>query len=99
MVDSRMRPDSRARPGAGVHTRVFDGELVILDLSGGEYYALNATGTRFWRALEDGRTPREVGREIADECGVEFEAVLLDLLALGSQLLERGLLVPERSGK
>lgn len=90
-----MTVDASARfhPRPGVHARRFDAELVILDLTGGQYYGLNEVGAEIWERL--GRA-LSVG-EIVDELGARFD-VARDVLegdvrSLISELVALGLIV------
>ena len=69
----------RLRPASAVHTRLFDGELVILDLEKGEYYAFDEIGTALWHNLETGKTLEQVSEEIVALYEVKREQVLVDL--------------------
>jgi len=66
-------------------------EAVILDLKGGTYHGLNATGARIWTLLA---TPKSVG-EIRDiilrEYDVEPQRCERDLLCLLELLAAKGL--------
>lgn len=88
-------PPRRFRPASGVHTRVFDDELVILDMPHGEYLALDAIGSRLWRGLEEGKSVRDVANEIVAEYDVTLEQALADLQELTDDLIGRGLFVIE----
>lgn len=81
------------RPAPSVHTRLFDGELVILDLARGEYMALDAIGSRLWAGIEAGRSIADLAREIADEYDVTAEQARTDFETLVSELVSLGLLV------
>ena len=76
-----------------VHARQFDEELVILDLARGEYFALDQIGARLWSGLEAGRPVAQIAREVAAEYDVSFDQALADLVALGDDLVARGLMV------
>jgi hypothetical protein len=76
-----------------VHTRLFDGELVILDMARGEYLALDAIGSRLWNALEAGKTVAETAIEVVAEYDVSLEQATADLEALLEDLLAQGLIV------
>lgn len=78
-----VRPD--------VHTRMFDGELVLLDLEKGDYFGVNEVGAELWKRLAEGKSPREIARELEPQYDVEPERLLEDLVALTSELLARGL--------
>ena len=92
-----MNPSTRprVRPADAVHTRVFDGELVILDLRRGEYFALDTIGTRLWCGLEAGRSLHELAGEISGEYDVTADEVCADLVHLENELIARGLLVTD----
>lgn len=85
----------QVRCAAAVHTRVFDEELVILDLDKGQYFALDRVGTRLWSGLEAGRTLEQIAQEVAAEYDTNLERVLADLVLLGDEMVEQGLLVSE----
>jgi hypothetical protein len=82
---------SRVRCARHVFAREFDEELVLLDLTGGEYYGLDRLGARVWNGLVAGRTITEIAREIAGDYDVTLEALLADLVALVRDLAEKGL--------
>ena len=83
------------RAADSVHARVFDGELVILDLAQGEYFALDALGTCLWEGLTEGRTIGELASLVAKDYDVTEDVVLRDFTALRDELIRRGLLVEE----
>jgi hypothetical protein len=91
MTSSAVGRDETLLPVAGVHARRFDDEVVILDLAGGDYYALNTVGARVWEELVGGKTPAEIARVVAAEFQVEPERAMSDCLALIDELVTRGL--------
>jgi hypothetical protein len=94
MANSSSR--KRLSPSPSVHSRLFDGELVILDLARGEYLALDPIGAALWQGLEAGRSVEQVARDIVAEYDVDFEQALADLEALATDLVGRGLFVEAR---
>jgi hypothetical protein len=71
--------------------RELDGEAVLLNLETGQYFGLNAVGTRIWQLLiEHGRT-----QAVLDALLTEFDAepavLQSDLLGLLEQLAAHGL--------
>lgn len=89
-----LRADSRVEPRPHVHAREFDGEMVILDAEGGEYYALDELGARVWKRMEQGCTFGEVANEVHADYDVEITVLLNDLLSLGNEWIRRGLVQP-----
>jgi hypothetical protein len=74
-----------------VHARVFDGELVILDLASGNYFGLNDVGAEFWEQMCAGRSVAEAAEVLQRRYATEREALIRDLRELAEELLERGL--------
>jgi hypothetical protein len=85
-------PAGHAAAADDVHYRQFDDELVLLDLTGGHYFALNAVGARMWHSLVAGKSPAEVAGELTRDYEVELEQLTRDCVALADELVERGLL-------
>ena len=85
----------RLKPAPSVHTRVFDGELVILDMERGEYLALDPIGSALWMGLEAGRSVEDVAGDIVAAYDVSVEEATADLTALMDDLVSRGLFVVE----
>jgi hypothetical protein len=82
----------RTVPGEHVHFRKFDDELLLLDLEGGHYFALNAVGARMWLSFAAGKSPAEVVGELAPDYDVDPDILLRDCVRLADDLVERGLL-------
>ncbi len=81
----------RFRPANLVHARLFDGEMVVLHLDRGEYYALNEIGTELWSGLESGKTLAEIADSVVARFDVARDRALADLTELCNELLARGL--------
>ena len=84
--------DRRVRIPESVLSRELDGELVVLNLSGGTYFSLDPVGTRIWRLIQtcDGRL-EEVLPCLLEEFAVDEQRARTDLLTLVSTLKEHGL--------
>jgi hypothetical protein len=80
----------------GVTARQFDGEWVVLDLKGGNYFGLDEIGGRIWQYSSEGHTLGDVARLLAISYEAPVETILSDVLKLANELLERGLLQIER---
>ena len=74
--------------------RELDGEAVLLDLQSGQYFGLNAVGTRIWQLLAELRRPQPVLEAMLEEFDVPAAELEADLLQLLGQLAEHGLIVP-----
>ncbi|MDP9034837.1 MAG: PqqD family protein [Myxococcota bacterium] len=88
---------ARARCADAVHTRMFDDELVILDLAKGEYFALDEIGARLWSGLSSGKTVEQIASDVVAAYDVALEQALADLVRLADELLTRGLMVRDEA--
>lgn len=74
-------------------------EVVILDLSGGEYLSLNPVGSRIWELIEEGRSLAEIYDVVSDEYDAPRETITNDIDNLVRELTDRRLIEEEPSGK
>lgn len=72
--------------------RALGGPGLLLDAATGSYFALDPVGARVWEALEQPRTPGELGDLLARLFEVEPERCRADLVPLLGRLLAAGLL-------
>lgn len=75
-----------------VFVREFDGELVLLDLEGGDYFGLSELGLVLWNGLSAGKTPREVAAEAVALYDIDLPTMTRDFSKLTAELLSKGLL-------
>ncbi|HZU84816.1 MAG TPA: PqqD family protein [Polyangiaceae bacterium] len=85
----------RLRCADAVHTRLFDDELVILDLAKGQYFSLDPIGVLLWSGLEAGRPIEQIAADVATQYDVDASRALADLIALGDELVAEGLMVQD----
>jgi hypothetical protein len=76
-----------------VFAREFDGELILLDLDGGEYFGLNRIGKSLWEGLLAGQSVADLTSALAPIYDVDAATLARDLGALQGDLLQRGFLV------
>ena len=75
-----------------------DGESVLLNLTSGVYFGLDALGTRIWQLLSDYEVLAEIAGAIVVEYDVSEERCAADLIALVAALEQNGLVtVSERT--
>jgi hypothetical protein len=72
--------------------RLLDDESVLLNLKSGTYFGLDPVGTRRWQLLVEHGTLGRVCAELAHEYAIERDVLERDLLSLGRQLCDRGLM-------
>ncbi len=75
----------------GVVFREIEGETVLLNLESGQYFGLNAVGTRIWQLLGELGRPRPVVDALLDEFDVPPATLESDVLGLLEQLIANGL--------
>jgi len=75
-----------------VVAQVMDGQMVLLDVNGGQYYDLNASGTLMLERLLAGATREQVIAAVEDKFLASSERVAADLDALVLTLRQAGLI-------
>ena len=70
------------------------GETVILGLTAGRYYGLDAVGARVWQLIQSPTAVSDVCRTIVAEYDVEPERCETDVLALLQKMADAGLVTP-----
>jgi hypothetical protein len=79
-------------PKSVMARRVGD-EVIVLDLTGGEYFGLPDVGARIWELLLDGQSLMQVAEAITNEYDVERADAEDDVIRLVTELCDKGLLV------
>jgi hypothetical protein len=74
-----------------VSWRVLDGDALILHPEAGTLHRLNGTGTRAWELLDSSRSLSTIAAALADEYEVSAADALAQLVELGHELHEAGL--------
>ena len=83
--------DSRVSPSGHAVFREVDGEGVVLDSGSGTYFGLDSVGTRVWKLIESHGALRPVFDTVLAEYDVAPKQLKQDLLALVTQLVDKGL--------
>jgi hypothetical protein len=79
---------------AEVVARDVGGEVMILHLGTAIYFGLNDVGSRIWRLIETQQAVDAVCAAVADEFDAPPDVVRTDVVALATQLVDKGLLTP-----
>ena len=79
-----------------VHSTVLDGESVLLNLSTGRYYSLNAVGSMVWEQCVGALSLAAICSTICVRFDVTSQDAQSDLLDLIDQFRQEGLLHTER---
>ena len=83
---------TRVTTAPDVYAREFDGELVIVDLNGGEYFGLDQVGARIWDLLVAGASVEEAVTRIAATHDAPVERIRGDVVEITEKLVTHGLL-------
>jgi Coenzyme PQQ synthesis protein D (PqqD) len=67
------------------------GEAVVLNLTSGVYFGLDALGARIWQLIREQSVLHKVVASLVDEYDVTEQECLHDVLALVAQMQENGL--------
>lgn len=87
---SMSSPSVRLRES--VVAQIMDGQMVLLDTSGGQYFDLNASGTLMLEQLLAGATREQIIAAVEQKFLASGERVATDLDALIVTLREAGLI-------
>ena len=68
-----------------------EGETILLDLSSGLYFGLDATGSRIWEALQEGPTLDELVQDLRQEYEVDSDRLRREVSTLLEELQDHGL--------
>ena len=91
-LDSAFAPaDSR------VAAKVLDGELIVINLDTGYYYASTGTGVAIWQQIETGASLRQVVDALVSRYDVAADRAERDARAFVEKLALETLLVPAAS--
>ena len=72
-------------------------ETVLLDMKSKNYFRLNATASRIWESLAEGRAVDQIVGELCAEFRVEPSVAVTEVERLIGALRTRGLLEPARA--
>jgi hypothetical protein len=84
-IDSNQRFQPKTTQ---VAASIIDGETVIVHLSNGNYYSMDATGSSVWALIEQRRAVGEIAEILAAQYGVDSIQVSGDLQPLMEKLLD-----------
>ena len=91
-----MQLDDQFTVSSDVVAREVGGEMVLLDLSSGQYFGLDTVGGRIWQLLSE--RPHKLA-ELCDHIQAEFDAprekIEADLLALAKELCSHELIAAD----
>lgn len=83
----RLRADA-------VHFREIEGEIVAVDVAGGEYLAVNRSGAVLWSALVEGATLPALAAHLEDRFRIDPARARADAATFVDALDARGILEP-----
>ena len=95
-IDCTMLDRIILRPSDDVQGANMDGETVLLNVSTGRYYTLNRVGSVIWEHCTGHNSMSDIHAVLCRRFDVAPERALNDLIALVNQLVQEGLLQPER---
>jgi hypothetical protein len=85
------------RPTTGQVSTDLGGEVAILHIESGKYFALNGVGARVWELVANGSTIDDILATLLDEFDIDAERCERDLTQLLLELEERRLVEIDRT--
>jgi hypothetical protein len=88
-------PESRLRRRERVLVQRAAGTLVLLDLDGGQYYALDEVSARVWELCDGQHGVGTIVEAIGSEYDAPVETIYEDVVAFLEEMLDETLVVQE----
>jgi hypothetical protein len=89
-----ITPATRLLPHSDVLSREVDGEIVLLQVTSGLYFSLDAVGTQIWKRIpESGISLQDLRDQLLTDYDTTADRVDQDLQALVAELHEASLVV------
>jgi len=94
----RLDPDVPLRvASANVHSKVFDDEVVVLEMKSGTYFSLRRSGVDVWRLIEENASSGRIFEALGERYDAPSEEIATAVEALLSELAEAELIVGDPS--
>jgi hypothetical protein len=88
MIDSPAERQLMVSARSGHLSTEIQGETVILELSSGQYYGLNAVGSRIWQLIQSPMLVTQLVEQVLMEFEVSREELQRDIISLLEELRE-----------
>ena len=82
---------------ANVHSKVFDDEVVILEMKSGTYFSLRDSGVDAWKLIEENASAAMIAEALAERYDAPSSEIATALDSLLGELAESGLVVADTS--
>ncbi len=89
-------PNSRLKRRDDILAQRASETQLLLNLSSGQYYALDEVGTRIWELCDGSRTVAEIAAVVGDEYDAPIDVIQADALELLEDLAGENLVVEAR---
>ena len=87
-----MLPKTRISIPKDILSQRIDDEMVVLNITTGEYFGLRAESSRAWELLQEDKNPRQVATVLAEEFDATKERIENDLAQFLDDLRRRHLI-------
>lgn len=82
------------QPAPEIEWRQFDSEALLLNITNGHCYRLNAVGTQIWQMLHKHLTPEQICSELQLQYDLTAEQAYQDYQEFIAMLLKNHLIIP-----
>lgn len=83
---------SHIRARSDLLSSEIDGEVVMMDIESGQYFTLDAIGTRIWKAMAEAISVASLCRALEQEYDAPLPVIERDVLALLANLATQKLI-------
>jgi Coenzyme PQQ synthesis protein D (PqqD) len=82
---------------ANIHSKIFDDEVVVLDMRSGAYFSLRGSGVDVWELVEANASVARISETLADRYDAPPAEIAKAAEAVLEELAEAGLIVSDPS--
>jgi hypothetical protein len=83
--------------GANVHSKVFEDEVVVLEMKTGTYFSLRGCGVEVWKLIEENASTARIAEALEARYDAPGSGIASAVESLVDELTEGGLIVSDRS--
>ncbi len=82
---------------ANVHSKVFEDEVVVLEMKTGTYFSLRGSGVEVWKLIEESASAARIAEALEARYDAPGPEIASAVESLVDELTEGGLIVSDRS--
>lgn len=91
-MNTEITLKTKLRTDPSVVFNEMDGEIIMMSIANGEFYGINALGSRIWQMLETPKAVSEICDGLMSDFDVTREQCEQDVLLFLTRMVEKGVM-------